>query len=118
MPRPGDHGQRRTYQAGCRCTPCRASEATYRRTLRRQHAQGRPPLGATIRAVDAWRRIRSLKAERFTQAEIARRLGLKTPVLQLSGDVITLRNHLKIRRLARQLLSVAPDLSTTETQNT
>jgi hypothetical protein len=33
------HGKRSTYQHGCKCLPCRASEALYRQQLRRAHAQ-------------------------------------------------------------------------------
>ena len=99
------HGVRATYQAqGCRCLPCRASEATYRANLRRQHAKGIQPLGARISAQEAGKIIRALLTEQWSKAQIARELGLKTAILQLKPDVITVRNLLKLRKLARERL--------------
>lgn len=95
------HGTRKAYQAGCPCTGCRAANAAYSADLRRQHRQGIQPLGAHVSAIEASRRIRLLLTERFRKGEIARQLGLKRPILELHTDVITLRNHLKIRRLYR-----------------
>lgn len=103
----GLHGSRATYQGGCRCTPCHVANAAYQATYRAQAAHGVPPLGAHISAADAHRKIARLLLERFTKAELARRLGLVTPALQLSPTVITVRNHLKVRRLFR--LAMGPD---------
>lgn len=103
------HGTRARYRRGCRCLPCRSANAIYQQRYRLARQHGRRPLGARISAVETWRRIRQLKAERLTQAEIARRLGLKRPLLQLDTDVVTLRNAIKIRRLHRQLILEGAD---------
>lgn len=95
------HGTRQTYQAGCHCCPCRAANAAYIAQLRRQHATGHTPLGAHVSGVEVRRRIQQLLIERFTRAEIARRLGLKRGRLELHTDRVTLRNVLKVRRLYR-----------------
>lgn len=103
------HGTRRTYaQERCRCDDCRAAEATYRASIRRQHALGRPPLGAKISAKDAWRTIAALKRERFTAHLIAQLLGLQSRCPRLHPDVITVRNHLKLKRLGRLKLTDPP----------
>jgi glycine/D-amino acid oxidase-like deaminating enzyme len=98
------HGQRATYQHGCRCLLCRAAEATYRRQLRRLKAHGKQPLGALISAAEARRRIRQLQAEHVTKAAIARLLGHAHPILQLDRPAVTVRTHLRLRRIARLLL--------------
>jgi len=46
-------------------------------TLRRTHRRGVVPLGTIVSAVDTWKRIRQLQAEKFTGAEVSRRLGLR-----------------------------------------
>lgn len=103
------HGTRQTYQAGCHCVPCRAAEATYRAGLRRQHARGKLPLGATISAVEAWRRIRQLQVERVSRTELSRRLGLQPRPLRVHPDRVKLRTLLRIRHLYRQLVLEGPD---------
>jgi hypothetical protein len=102
------HGTRSAYQAGCLCVPCRSAEATYRATLRRRHLEGRPILGAHVPAGPAWRMIRSLQVEGFTVEELASRLGLQTPRLQLHTETITRRNLLKVHRIYRLWLLEDP----------
>jgi hypothetical protein len=102
------HGQRRTYQDGCSCTPCRAAEAAYRADLRRRRVLGRTPLGAHISAVEAWRKIRAMKREGYRLAELAAYLGLKSRIPRLQPDRITVRNHVKVRRLYRVLVEGQP----------
>lgn len=105
------HGLRSTYQHdACRCPLCRAANALYQARVRRSHASGRPPLGSYISAKEAWRTIAALKREHFTQHVIAQLLGQQSRCLQLQPDVITVRNALKIRRLARlKLTDPEPD---------
>ena len=101
-----DHGTRRCYQdRSCRCGPCTAANTQYIAQLRRAHLYGHPPLGVRIPATATARRIRSLLGEGVKRAAIARRLGLKYPILQLHtgpGQCVTWRNALKIERLYRQ----------------
>jgi hypothetical protein len=100
------HGTRQCYQrTGCDCTPCRAAEATYRATLRRQWATGKPPLGAHISAADTWRKIRQLHQEQLSNADIASRLGLKRRRLEWQADVVTVRTAVKVRLLFRLLMN-------------
>lgn len=102
------HGSRTTYQRhACRCLLCKAANAAYGKAYYRLKAQGKQPLGALVDAKITWKQIKALRIEGFSYAEIARRLGLRWPVLQLHHDKITIRNWLKIRRLARGLLSEA-----------
>src|SRR4051812_26602738 len=76
--REGDiqHGTRAKYQAGCPCSPCKRAEAAYRAALRRQHLEGKKPLGTLVSAKQIHKHIKSLRVEGFSLAEIARRLGL------------------------------------------
>jgi hypothetical protein len=113
VPRDGDrrqgdrrHGERATYKAGCSCTPCRAAEASYRAELRRREAEGRPALGARVGPGMMWRQIDALRREGYTDGEIARRLGLQTPRLQLHRERVTLRSKLKVQRLYRLTMAV------------
>jgi hypothetical protein len=59
---------------------------------------------ARVRAYPTWRQIRSLLAEGFTQAELARRLGYKSPSLQLGKKWILARNAARVDRLYRRLM--------------
>jgi hypothetical protein len=52
--------------------------------------------------------IRALQVEGFTGAELARRLGLQTPRLQLHTETITRRNLLKVHRVYRLFLLEEP----------
>lgn len=98
------HGTRQTYQSGCHCTPCRAANASYIAHLRTLKAQGRQPLGILVPAADTAKRIRQLILEQMKRKDIARELGLKSPILQLHthpGAWLRLRSVLRIRRLHR-----------------
>jgi hypothetical protein len=107
------HGQRKTYQAhGCRCTPCRAAEATYRASIRRLHASRRPPLRSLISPVQARQIIDRLKIEHVKQAHLARALGLKNRSLRLHPEAITVAKYLRIKLFARRLLADDSDQAT------
>lgn len=54
---------------------------------------------ALVPAGRTWRRINQLLEEGFTKAEIARRLGRKTPALQIRKRHITLRTAVNVERL-------------------
>lgn len=97
------HGTRARYRKECRCCQCRAAEAAYRAALRLLRMHGKTPLGSHVSAIEAQRRIKQLLIERFTKAEIARRLGLKQGRLKVH-DRMTLRKLLKLRRLQRAVL--------------
>lgn len=96
------HGTRQTYRTGCHCTPCRAANAAYIAHLRQLHAVGRKPLGALLSGAEAQRYIKALRIERFSRAEIARRLGLKSPKLRLDTPRLRYRSVLRLRRLYRE----------------
>jgi hypothetical protein len=59
---------------------------------------------AGVRAYPTWRQIKSLLAEGFTRAELARRLGYKSPSLQLGKKWILARNAARVDRLYRRLM--------------
>lgn len=102
------HGQRRTYAQGCRCRPCKVSNAAYQQRLVARKRAGRPMPGAKVDAKETWKLIHRLMAERFTKAMIARALGLRGKSLKLHPDRVTVRNALKVRRLFRQRMGEPP----------
>ena len=95
------HGTRGHYKRGCRCLPGRGANAGYMRQLRGWRVRGRHPLGARIPAAVTWKRLRQMIPEFGSEAEIARRLGLQKPELQLHRRLVTVRNALKVARLWR-----------------
>lgn len=98
------HGTRRLYKLGCRCTACRASNATYWAQWHQQRARGKPPLGSLVNAKQAGAHVRQLLCDGFTKAELARRMGLRKPYdLKLSATTqIRLRTALKVQRVWRE----------------
>jgi hypothetical protein len=106
-----DHGTRARYQLGCRCLPCRASNACYIAQLRGRKARGLPLLGALISPVEARRRIRQLKLEGYTETRIAQMVGWRDRHLQCTAHArIRLRTLLRIRRVAAFAMLEGVDL--------
>jgi hypothetical protein len=99
-----DHGTRASYQAGCSCTPCRAGNAGYQAQYRRLSAVGTRPLRSLVKATLLRRVLRQLTIEGFTEAEIARRLGLRDPRLTRETEQVTWRKVLQLRWFRRQVL--------------
>lgn len=60
-----------------------------------------------IPAVEARRLVTKLLLERYSKTTIARALGLKHPQLKLHTEVLTVRRHLKFRRIYRILMADA-----------
>jgi len=98
------HGQRRTYQAGCRCLPCKAANARAEANRRAAHRQGRRPLGSKTSPVEAARLVRVLLRERYTRRQIAQALGLKSGRLRLHPEAITVAKYLRLKRFYRQAM--------------
>ncbi len=63
-----------------------------------------PSDGALIRADATWRQIKTLLADGFTKAELARRLGYRFPSLQIGKTRIRARTAARIDRLFRLLM--------------
>ena len=108
------HGTRATYRTGCRCTPCRAANATYWRTWWTAQQTGRPRLGARISAVEAQRLIRLLLIEwrtlRRAKSALSEALGLQHNLPRLTEqDQITVRTELRIRQFYRSRMLADPD---------
>ena len=104
-----EHGTRRQYQRHrCRCTPCRAAEATYRARLRARHAHQQPILGSHQSASSTWRMIHSLHAEGFTHGAIASLIGLRTRKLQFDTERVTLRTVLRVHHVFRTRFCESP----------
>jgi hypothetical protein len=59
---------------------------------------------ARVPANETWRQINALIEEGFTKAELARRLGLETPALQLGRSRILARTAARVDRLFRMLM--------------
>lgn len=92
------HGERRTYQAGCSCTPCKAAEAAYRADLRKRHLKGLPILGALVSAVETRRQLRLLITEYETEDALAQRFGLHDPRVRVGRHVVRVATALKVQR--------------------
>jgi hypothetical protein len=108
------HGTRATYRTGCRCTPCRAANATYWRAWHVAHQTGRPRLGARVSAVEAQRLIRLLliewRAQHRAKSALSEALGLQRNLPRLrEQDRITLRTELRIRQFYRSRMLADPD---------
>lgn len=61
------------------------------------------PDAALVDAKPVWRKIRWLLREGFSKAELARRLGYKTPALQIRKDRVTAKTALKIEKFYNQI---------------
>lgn len=107
------HGTRARYQAGCRCTPCRAAEATYRAGLRQRHLKHLPILGATCTASEAWARIRVLKQEGFQARQVTHWKDGHWPLRRLTPQTrIRLATLIRLRRVCQAYLIQDADLPT------
>lgn len=64
-----------------------------------------------IPARETWQRIRYLLKIGFTKATLAKRLGYRSPSLQINRKTVTARNALKVERLYNQMYGnpVTPD---------
>jgi hypothetical protein len=99
------HGTRASYQAtGCGCLPCRAANAAYQAQYRRFAAVGRRPLRSLVKATLLRRLLSQLTIEGYTEAQIARRLGLHDPRLTRETAQVTLRKVLQLRWFRRKVL--------------
>lgn len=105
-PMPVEHvGSRASYQAGCRCLPCRAASAAYMTRYRGARARGRRLLGQLVDATPTMWRLRRLVRAGLTYADIARRLGLRTAALHFARrQRVRLSTACRVHRLARTLL--------------
>jgi hypothetical protein len=62
---------------------------------------------ALIPAKGTWKLLDQLIADGYTKSELARRLGYKTPALQLKRDLVTVRSAYLVERLFEQLKSTS-----------
>jgi urease accessory protein UreE len=58
---------------------------------------------ALVPAKATWKLLEQLIADGYTKSELARRLGNKSPALQLKRDFVTVRNAYLVERLFEQL---------------
>ena len=107
-PSPPVHGERRTYLAGCKCTPCRAANSAYEVCRRQQRARGERTLGQRVRATDAWRMIRTLLREQFGKHDLARRIGAPDHGLRLNQQTINVLNMLRVQHFYNQIMAEGP----------
>lgn len=59
-----------------------------------------------VDAGPTWRRIEQLLGEGFSKAELARRLGMRVPALQLRRDRVTAKNAMRVEKLWRSQMEV------------
>lgn len=104
------HGRRKDYQAGCRCVRCKGANAAYQQSRRLHQAKGEIPPGAYVSGRQMWRQIDKLQAEGFQLAEIARRLGLKRPCLELHHQTVRQRSVLRMQAFYDALMAEGPEL--------
>lgn len=102
------HGTRASYQRGsCRCLICKAANAQYSLRYYRLRAAGHPrlvPAGLTVK------RLKALRAEGLSYAEIARRFGLKCQRLHLHSGNVAVYNYLRVRRLYQSIMAEGEEL--------
>jgi hypothetical protein len=105
------HGTRASYRRGCRCTPCRAANATYWRTWWAAVTAGGVPLGARVPAAEAHRVLALLRRDWPSARTLAAALGKQYDDLaRLARQrTITLRTELRIRHLYRTRALEQPD---------
>ncbi len=77
------------------------------RTERRILAVDRCPCagGHLVQAEETWRMIERLLREGFSKAELARRLGYRSPALQLRRDRIVKRNASRVARFYHRIMA-------------
>lgn len=63
--------------------------------------------GALISAAKTWMQISRLLSEGFSKAELARRLGYRSPAIQLNAQRVTARNAMKVGRFYRMIMAGA-----------
>lgn len=108
--RPLPHGARWTYQQGCRCLQCRRGNAVYQAQVRQAKARGRTLPGMRVNARRTWWKIRLLQIEGFSLAELARRLGLQSPMLQFDTEVVTVQTEERIAKFYEATMAEGPEL--------
>jgi hypothetical protein len=59
---------------------------------------------ALVSAKSTWAKLERLLAEGFTKGELARRLGMKTPALQIRRDRVTVRTRDRVARFYRDAM--------------
>ncbi len=105
------HGERRHYQAGCRCLPCRAANAQYLAHWRRLRVEGRAPLGRLVPAtrVHTWMKV--LRLEHFRRADVMRAIGHHPANYAhlRQRAYVTLRTAVRLARVYRTRVLENPD---------
>jgi hypothetical protein len=97
------HGERRAYQLGCRCSPCRSANAAYQATFRQARCAGRPLLGAHVPAARTHKLMLVLRIEQLTNGDVARLLGWHGNYGRIyHAATVSLRTHLRVQRLYRE----------------
>lgn len=68
--------------------------------------------GSLVPAKETWKLLKELIKDGFTKSELARRMGAKTPALQLKKDFVTLRSAYQVQRLHSELRSTCAKSTT------
>lgn len=107
--RPPIHGTRASYKAGCHCLQCRRGNASYQTSIRQAKARGRRLPGQHVPAGRTWRRIRLLRIEGFSLAELARRLGLQRPQLQFDTERVRVSTEQRVEAFYAAVMAEGPE---------
>ena len=97
------HGERVSYQRGCRCTRCKAANAAYVQAFRLARAEGRRLMGARVPAQRTHIAMKLLRIEGFTHKAVDDILGRTRHYARVRrSKVVTLRTELRTLRLYRE----------------
>ena len=99
------HGTRATYRGGCRCLPCRASEAAYRAQLRATMARGAVSPRSLVDARETWQRIQALRRLGVTSHALSRQLGLRHGVMVIGRVRVTRETAQRVEAIWREWMA-------------
>lgn len=107
-----EHGQRWTYNSGCRCVDCRVANAAYLAVYRTRIRMERSHSGAIVNGHETARMIRTFKSEGYRPGVIARLIGISQRTLErhYRSRPVRLRIVQRVRSAWNQLDAPEPAL--------
>lgn len=97
------HGERRSYQLGCRCVQCRAANASYQQRRYADRKAGRAALGSHVPSARLHIMMKVLRIEQLSNGEVAAILGWGRNYSKFyHRSRVALRTVLKVQRLYRE----------------
>lgn len=107
-----EHGTRLQYQKGCKCTPCRAANASYWLAWYHAKQSGKPLLGSRISAARTHILMKVIRGEDMSNHRLGRDLfgGYRAYKRIRRERSLTLRTALKVQRYYRLRVAEQDDL--------